>query len=119
MAPLNRVYLVLRWQVRLGLAVCVLAALLDGGLALVSALCGFVIGVLPSALYVILAYRVRFAPPSALLRAHFAAEIFKFLATLLLFAAVFIVFKQVVVVYLFAAFIATLAAYWVVLIIKE
>ena len=89
-----------------------------GGLAAASAFVGGAIGVVTS-----WAYIKKMAAPSVggdprnLLRNHAVAECLKLGLTVILFAAVFIFFKEVAVLPLLLTFMATLAMYWVALLV--
>jgi ATP synthase protein I len=104
----------------LQVAVALLAALVflvwSGAAAAMSALVGGVIAVMPGAFYALRVIRSRGATPDRMLRAHYAGEFGKLVLTFAMFAAAFAWMKNVSVLSLFAAYIATLAAYWAALV---
>lgn len=109
--------------VGLQLAVAVLAALIflgwSGTAAATSALIGGAIAVVPGAFYALRVIRSRGASPDRVLRAHYAGEFGKLVLTFAMFAAAFAWMKNVSVLPLFAAYIATLAVYWVALLMSS
>ncbi len=107
----------------LGLQVLVLCMVMSGfllfsGLAAASsAAIGGTIAVVPGAFYAWRLIVARNAPAERMLRVHFVAEAGKLALTFVLFAATFVWFRDVSVIPLFAAYIATLMAYWLALIV--
>ena len=61
----------------------------------------------------------RNAPPERLLRVHVVAEAGKLALTFVLFAATFVWIRDVPVLPLFVAYVATLMAYWLALIVVK
>lgn len=87
-----------------------------GPVVAVSGLVGGAIGFVPAWLYV---WRMQVAAgsdPRQLLKAQYRAEFYKFAATALLFSLTFIFFRDVSALFLFLAYFATLAVYWVALV---
>ena len=84
--------------------------------AAASAFVGGAVGFLTSLVYA----KKMFAPlgsePKTIIVAHYRAEAYKLVFTILLFSLVFTQFKEVHVLPLFMAYIATLMVYWVALI---
>lgn len=81
-------------------------------------LLGGLAGIFPAIAYAMVAYARRYVPPAMLVKAHFKAEMVKFLCTILLFAVIFIVFKDISVAGLFGGYLASVAGYWFGLLIK-
>ncbi len=107
----------------LGLQVLVLSVaasgfLLFSGLAAAkSAAIGGTIAVVPGAFYAWRLIVSRKASAERLLQVHFVAEAGKLALTFVMFAATFVWIRDVSVIPLFAAYIATLMAYWLALIV--
>lgn len=99
-------------QIAIGIVVAVLFLLLGNGIAAKSALIGGAIAFLPGAFYAMRIILSRHSSPDRLLRAHYAGEFGKLGLTVLLFGATFAWMKEVSVLPLFAAYVATLLAYW-------
>lgn len=87
--------------------------------AAVSALLGGSIGFLPSLVYAKTMLIAKGDEPRDQLKAHLRAEAYKLLATVVLFIAVFVVFKDVSALILILSFAATLAVYWIGLLMIE
>ncbi|SMC21227.1 ATP synthase protein I [Andreprevotia lacus DSM 23236] len=100
------------------LAVSVLVLLLWGRAPAIASAIGGAISVAGAQLYARIAYRMEFGPPAALMRQHFAAEMFKLSFTLAAFAAVFVFYRQVVWLALFGGYLAAASAYWFGLLFK-
>jgi ATP synthase protein I len=88
-----------------------------GALAAASAFAGGAIGFVTSWAYVKKMAAPAGSDPRKLLRNHAVAECLKLGLTVILFAAVFILFKGVAVLPLLLTFMATLAMYWVALLL--
>jgi ATP synthase protein I len=107
----------------LGLQVLVLGVVTSGfllfsGLAAAkSAVIGGTIAIAPGVFYAWRLIASRNAPVDRMLRVHFVAEAGKLTLTFVLFAATFVWIRDVSVIPLFAAYIATLMAYWLALIV--
>jgi F0F1-type ATP synthase assembly protein I len=89
-----------------------------GFMVAVSAFLGGAIGFVPAWIYV---RRMIVAPggrPQDLLRAQYKAEFYKFAATALMFALTFALFRDVSALFLFLTYFATLAVYWVALVMS-
>jgi ATP synthase protein I len=114
----RKAYRIVGLQVLVTVLIALPLLAFSGALAAGSSLAGGAIGFLTS-----LAYIRRMAAPSAgrdpriLLRNHALAECLKLGLTVVLFAAVFIFFKEVAVLPLLLTFMATLAMYWVALLV--
>lgn len=91
----------------------------DGLPAVVSALIGGLICVVPSAVYARLAYARRHVPPAELLKGHYKAEAVKFGLTIIMFGATLVFFKDLSVVGLFCGYGAAISGYWFGLLIKN
>jgi F0F1-type ATP synthase assembly protein I len=88
----------------------------QGPVAAVSWFMGGAIGFVPAWLYVWLMQAGGGNDPRQLLKAQYKAEFYKFAVTALLFALTFILFRDVSAPLLFLAYFATLAVYWVALV---
>ncbi len=88
----------------------------QGPVAAVSWFTGGAIGFVPASLYVWRMQAGGGKDPQQLLKAQYRAEFYKFAATALLFALTFILFRDVSAPLLFLAYFATLAVYWVALV---
>jgi len=103
-------------QLAVSVAMALLMLVRLNAVAAVSAFAGGAVGFLTSLVYA----KKMFAPlgsePEAIISAHYRAEAYKLVFTILLFSLVFTQFKEVQVLPLFMAYIATLMVYWVALI---
>lgn len=88
----------------------------QGVTAGLSALLGGAIGFIPAWLYAHKMTAVAGGSPHDLLRAQYKAEAYKFAATVVLFTLAFVLFRDVAALVLFATYLATLAVYWVALV---
>jgi len=104
-------------QVAVSVAIALACLVLDGPNAAVSAFLGGAIGFLGSLAYARRIAAPQTSDPKVLLRAHFLGEVLKLGLTVILFAAVFILYKGVAALPLLLTFIATLAVYWVALLV--
>lgn len=82
-----------------------------------SAFIGGAIGFVPAWLYARTMVTRVGAEPQDLLRAQYKAEFYKFALTAAMFAITFSFFRDVAALYLFLAYLATLAMYWVAIVI--
>jgi ATP synthase protein I len=114
----RKAYRIVGLQIMITVLVSLPLLAFKGGLAAASAFVGGAIGFVTS-----WAYIKKMAAPSVggdprnLLRNHAVAECLKLGLTVILFAAVFIFFKEVAVLPLLLTFMATLAMYWVALLV--
>lgn len=112
-SPVRRIILV---QVAVAVLIALLMLFIQGLTAAVSAFVGGAIGFLTSLVYA----KKMLAPPGSdaknIIRAHYSAEAYKLIFTILLFSLVFTQYKEVHALSLFAAYAATLAVYWIALI---
>ncbi len=103
-------------QLAVTVAMAFLMLMYLNAVAATSAFAGGAIGFLTSLVYA----KKMFAPlgsePKTIIVAHYRAEAYKLVFTILLFSLVFTQFKEVQVLPLFMAYIATLMVYWVALI---
>lgn len=105
----------LKWQVRLMVALWLIAQLLYGTAAGVSALAGAGIAVIGQAYFVFRAFRHAGATSAQhIVQEFYRGEAGKFLLTALLFASVFIFFKKVEPVWLFIGFVLEQLVAWIV-----
>lgn len=118
---LGKAYRIVWLQILVTVLIALPLFAIYGALVAVSAFAGGAIGFISSWAYV----KKMTAPsgrdggsdPRAVLRAHVVAEVWKLSLTVVLFAAVLIFFKEVSTLPLLLTFIATLAVYWVALLI--
>ena len=103
-------------QVAVAVVMALMMLLINGLTAAVSAFVGGAIGFLTSLIYA----KKMLAPPGSeakkIVRAHYSAEAYKLIFTVLLLSLVFTQYKEVHALSLFATYAATLAVYWVALI---
>lgn len=105
----------LKWQVRLMVALWLIAQLLSGTAAGLSALTGAGIAVIGQAYFVFRAFRHAGATSARhIVQEFYRGEAGKFLLTALLFASVFIFFKKVEPVWLFIGFVLEQLVAWIV-----
>lgn len=115
---IGKAYRIVGLQVLITVLISLAMLAFNGALAAASAFVGGAIGFVTS-----WAYIKKMAAPSVgsdprnLLRNHAVAECLKLGLTVILFAAVFIFFKEVAVLPLLLTFMATLAMYWVALLV--
>ena len=116
MVNMSAVYRIILIQVAVAVVISLLLLVFYGVIAAVSAFVGGAIGFLTSLVYA----KKMLAPPGSeakkIIRAHYSAEAYKLIFTVLLFSLVFTQYKEVYALPLFAAYVATLAVYWVALI---
>jgi len=103
-------------QVAVTLVIALAMLVIQDFTSAVSAFVGGAIGFLTSLIYA----KKMLAPPGSeakkIIRAHYSAEAYKLIFTILLFSLVFTQYKEVQALPLFTAYAATLAVYWVALI---
>jgi ATP synthase protein I len=103
-------------QLAVTIAIALLMLIYLNVIAAASAFAGGAVGFITSLVYA----KKMFAPlgsePKIIIAAHYRAEAYKLVFTVLLFSLVFTQFKEVHVLPLFVAYIATLMVYWVALI---
>lgn len=104
-------------QVAVTVVIALLCLAVYGANAAASAFLGGAIGFLGSLAYARRIAAPQTSDPKALLRAHFIGEVQKLALTVILFAAVLILYKGVATLPLLLTFIATLAVYWIALLI--
>ena len=105
----------LKWQVRLMVALWLIAQLLSGTAAGLTALAGAGIAVIGQAYFVFRAFRHAGATSAQyIVQEFYRGEAGKFLLTALLFAGVFIFFKKVEPVWLFTSFVLEQLVAWIV-----
>lgn len=105
----------LKWQVRLMVALWLIAQLVGGTAAGLSALLGAGIAVLGQAYFVFRAFRHAGATSAQhIVQGFYRGEAGKFLLTALLFASVFIFFKKVEPAWLFIGFVLEQLVAWIV-----
>jgi ATP synthase protein I len=116
MVDISAVRRIIMVQVAVAVVIALLMLVFQGLTVAVSAFVGGAIGFLTSLVYA----KKMLAPPGSdakkIIRAHYSAEAYKLIFTILLFSLVFTQFKEVHALSLFATYAATLAVYWVALI---
>jgi ATP synthase protein I len=116
MVDISAVRRIIMVQVAVAILIALLMLVFQGVTAAVSAFAGGAIGFLTSLIYA----KKMLAPPGSeakkIVRAHYSAEAYKLIFTVLLFSLVFTQYKEVHALSLFATYAATLAVYWVALI---
>ncbi|HEX5337640.1 MAG TPA: ATP synthase subunit I [Gallionella sp.] len=112
-SAINRIILV---QVAVTGVIALLVWLLQGNIAAMSAFAGGAVGFLTSLVYAKKMFAPKGSDTKKIIRAHYSAEAFKLVFTILLFSLVFTQFKEVRALPLFAGYAATLLVYWAALI---
>jgi len=116
MVDISAVRRIILVQVAVAVLIALLMLVFQGVAAAASAFVGGAIGFLTSLVYA----KKMLAPPGSeakkIIRAHYSAEAYKLVFTILLFSLVFTQYKEVHALPLFATYAATLAIYWVALI---
>ena len=116
MVDISAVRRIILVQVAVAILIALLMLVVQGVAAAVSAFVGGAIGFLTSLIYA----KKMLAPPGSeaktIIRAHYSAEAYKLILTILLFSLIFTQYKEVHALPLFATYAATLAVYWVALI---
>jgi len=116
MVNISAVHRIILVQVAVTLVIALTMLVIQGVASAVSAFVGGAIGFITSLVYA----KKMLAPPGSeakkIIRAHYSAEAYKLIFTILLFSLVFTQYKEVHALPLFAAYAATLAVYWVALI---
>ncbi len=116
MVDISSVRRIILVQVAVAVVITLLMLAFQGVTAAASAFVGGAIGFLTSLIYA----KKMLAPPGSeakkIVRAHYSAEAYKLIFTILLFSLVFTQYKEVHALPLFATYAATLAVYWVALI---
>lgn len=116
MVDISAVRRIIMVQVAVAIVIALMMLLFQGVTAAASAFAGGAIGFLTSLIYA----KKMLAPPGSeakkIVRAHYSAEAYKLIFTVLLFSLVFTQYKEVHALSLFATYAATLAVYWVALI---
>ena len=113
----GKAYRVVGLQVLVTVLISLSVLVFYGALAAASAFAGGAIGFVTSWAYIQKMAAPVGSDPGKLLRNHALAECLKLGLTVILFAAVFIFFKGVAVLPMLLTFMATLAMYWVALLI--
>jgi ATP synthase protein I len=105
-------------QVTVTLVIALLLKWWQGETAAISALLGGAIGFVPAWIYAYKMTAVAGGNPQDLLRAQYRAEFYKFAVTAVMFALIFVLFREVSAPSLFMTYFATLAVYWVALVMS-
>ncbi|KZE33565.1 ATP synthase protein I [Crenobacter luteus] len=110
---------VVRLQVAMTVAATVLVALFAGQDAALSALAGGAVVVIPALLYGRVSGAPGRAAPAVLMRAHYKAEAYKFLLTVVLMVVVGAFFKSLSIPALVLGYLSAASGYWFGLLIKN
>lgn len=108
---------VVRLQVLVTVAITLLLLGREGVTVAMSAFLGGAIGFVPAWIYV-RKMTAGSGDPQDLLRAQYKAEFYKFAVTAVMFALTFALFREVAALFLFLTYFATLAVYWVALVMS-
>ena len=109
----SNVLQVLKWQITLGVLAILLICFVKYNInSIASALLGLLCALLPSIIYIKIAFVKRVLSAENVLRLHKNAMMAKFVTNLVLFALVFLFYKKCDVVALFLTYIVTLSGYW-------
>ena len=103
-------------QVAVTVVIALLLLTMSNLTVAISAFAGGAIGFLTSVVYAIKMLRPQGNDAKSIMRAHYTAEAYKLIVTVLLFSLVFTQYKEVHALSLFATYVATLTVYWVALI---
>jgi len=116
MVNVSAVYRIIIIQVAVAMLASLLMLMFQGVTAAISAFVGGAIGFLTSLIYAKKMLAPMGSDAKKIVRAHYSAEAYKLIFTILLFSLVFTQFKEVHALSLFATYAATLTVYWVALI---
>lgn len=108
----SQVRWIFKWQGFAVVAASLVAGVVGGGHAAISALAGGGVGILSAAAYVWRAMRQGAGDPRTAYRAQVLGEAYKFAVTILLFALVFVGYRDVAPLPLFVAYVLTFVVYW-------
>ncbi len=112
-AALRQYLQVVKLQFLIGvLAILVTAVKSLNSYATISAILGFLLALLPTLVYIRIAWSKKVLPPDTVFAKHKKAELYKFFVNLFGFAIVFIFFRQVHALALFTTYVVTLSSYW-------
>ncbi len=112
----NAIYRIILVQVAVTSVVALLMWALQGKIAAMSAFAGGAVGFLTGLVYAKKIFAPKGSDTKKIIRAHYSAEAFKLVFTILLFSLVFTQFKEVRALPLFIGYAATLIVYWAALI---
>ena len=116
MVDISAVRRIILIQVAVAVVVALMMLLIHGITAAASSFAGGAIGFLASLVYAKKMLSAQGSDAKKILHAHYSAEAYKLIFTILLFSLVFTQYKEVHALPLLATYIATLAVYWVALI---
>jgi F0F1-type ATP synthase assembly protein I len=103
---------VVKLQVLLG-AVCLAVTVLSLNMyAIISALLGSLLVIVPTLVYIRVSMVSKVLPTGLVFAKHQKAELYKFFTNLIGFALVFIFFRKVHALALFTTYVVTLSSYW-------
>ena len=103
-------------QIAMTTVIALLIWITQGRLAAMSAFIGGAVGFLTGLVYAKKMFAPKGSDTKIIIRAHYSAEAYKLLFTILLFSLVFTQFKDVRALPLFVGYAATLLVYWAALI---
>jgi ATP synthase protein I len=112
----NAVGRIILVQVLVTVAITVVLLVVQNMAAAASAFAGGAVGFLTSLVYAKKMFVPQGVEAKKIIRAHYSAEAYKLVFTILLFSFVFTQFKEVHALPLFATYVATLTVYWAALI---
>lgn len=115
MIDTGSVYRIIQIQVAITVTIALIMLVFQSLSSAISAFVGGAIGFLTSLIYAKKMQAPSGSDPRTILRAHYKAEAYKMVFTILLFSLVFTQFKEINALPLFAAYAATIAAYWLAL----
>ncbi|WP_158649224.1 ATP synthase subunit I [Aquella oligotrophica] len=105
---------VIKLQFAIGLTAVIVVTLCGKSiLSFLSALCGFLMAVIPAVIYIKIAWSDKILNAEQIFAKHKKAEMFKFMLTIFGFLAIFIFFRKIQAGILFVTYVATLSSYWV------
>ena len=116
MVNIRAVYRIIIIQVAVAMLASLLMLMFQGVTAAISAFVGGAIGFLTSLIYAKKMLAPIGSDAKKIVSAHYSAEAYKLIFTILLFSLVFTQYKEVHALSLFATYAATLTVYWVALI---
>jgi ATP synthase protein I len=117
MVDISAVRRIIMIQVAVAIVIALVMLVMQNAATAASAFVGGAIGFLSSVVYAIKMQSPLGSEPKKIVRMHYSAEGYKLIITILLFALVFTQYKEVHALALIAAYVATLAVYWVALLI--
>ncbi len=115
MIDTGSVYRIIQIQVVITVTIALIMLVFQSLSSAISAFVGGAIGFLTSLIYAKKMQAPSGSDPRTILRAHYKAEAYKMVFTILLFSLVFTQIKEINALPLFVAYAASIAAYWLAL----